>query len=52
MDYLGYKLWSGGILLVVVFIWQFWRGLNGLPAELEQPDTGTAQDQARPRDDS
>lgn len=39
MDYLTFKLWKVGLLLVAVFIWQFWRGFNGLPVEREQRDT-------------
>lgn len=37
--YLTYKLVKVGLVLLVIFVWQFWRGLNGLPVEVGQPDT-------------
>lgn len=39
MDYLEFKLWKVLVFLAIIFVWQFWRGLNGLPVELEQPDS-------------
>jgi hypothetical protein len=41
MDYTDYLWLKALALLVIVFVWQFIRGLNGLPVHSEQPDTST-----------
>jgi len=37
MEFTDYMLWKALALIAVVAVWQFWRGLNGLPPE-DSPD--------------
>lgn len=29
MDYIDFKLWKVGVLLVIAFLYNVWRGMNG-----------------------
>lgn len=44
MEFIDYMWLKFGVLCLAVIVYQFWRGLNGLPVQEEQPDTQDCKD--------
>lgn len=48
MEFTEYMLWKAGVLLAIIAVWQFIRGLNGLPVQQEPYGTQAEQNQDQP----
>ena len=44
MDFSDYLIWKLIALLALVFVYQFWRGLNGLPTRQEPSEKSAPQE--------
>lgn len=47
MDYIEFKLWKAGLLLLVVFVWGVYRGFTGQPLQPGPRDTAEQPPEGR-----